>query len=108
MVLRPGDHPDSPIGIVPRRVGGNIPYRVLVANVTRNALAKLHHLIELVREESLATGRPGQAGESPRIPVRIVFVEDADGVNNGTRLLRQLQNLLQTCLAGVVASVADD
>src|ERR1700694_1995787 len=107
MVFRPGDHADSPIRAVPRRIRRNITYGVLITNVSCDALANRDHLVELAGEESLSAGRPRQASERPSIPIRIVFVEDADSVNHGARLLGQLQNLWQSGFAGVIPPIAD-
>ena len=59
-------------------------------------------------KKGFATRRLRQALEHARVPVRIVFVEYTNGVDDGAGLLGQFHDLGQAMRAHVVTAITDD
>ena len=99
-----GAHPAS----ADLSVAGNISKRVLMANIFRYLLADRNRFAVLRRKKCFAACLFRQAAKNALILVRVIFVEDADRVNDGVRFFCFIQYHRQCLFAGIVAAIADD
>ena len=79
-----------------------------MTDVSGDPFADRHYFGELLRKEGFAAGLLRQTPEHRRIPIRILIVEDADGVDDGAGPGGEFHDLRQAARTRIVSTVADD
>jgi hypothetical protein len=98
----------SPKGSVTLRVAGPIGKQILVTDVRGNAAADRADLLNLFREEALASGGLGQSPQHSWLLIAVRWVLQADGIDHHMRRVHKLQSLFQSMLTGIVPAITDD
>lgn len=88
-------------------IRGLIDDGVLCANVTSDSITDRDHVFCRGWQESFAAGGSCKLLERPQVPIGVVLVKDAYGVNDCVRLTRHSKNPVQFEFAGVVPPIAD-
>ena len=103
-----GDHANAPVRAGLRFTAGEASDGVLITDIARDTFADRYYGTELAGEEGFAARGPGKTAENVRIPVRIVFIEDADCIHKSAGLPGEFQNIAQAVSACIVAAITNN